>query len=73
MQGGPKPEELLKRFDSARAADPDALTAAVAAVVGYFTWQAMQPAPQGLPTVRAFQAAQGVVARRWLAQRTGWR
>jgi hypothetical protein len=27
--------------------------------------------PPGLPTVRAFQAAQGEVTRRWLAQRAG--
>ena len=44
----------------------------VAAIAGYFTWGALQPAPPGIPTVRAFQAAQGVVARAWLAQRTSW-
>ena len=44
----------------------------VAAVAGFFTSRALQPPPSGLPTVRAFQAAQGDVARRWLAQRTGW-
>jgi len=44
----------------------------VAAIAGYFTRQSLQPPPPGLPTVRAFQAAQGVVARDWLALRTGW-
>jgi len=72
MQGGPLPEELLKRSPAARAANPDAITAAVATVAGYFTRQALQPPPPGLPTVRAFQAAQGIVAREWLAARTGW-
>ena len=28
--------------------------------------------PPGLPTVRAFQAAQGVIALEWLRQRLGW-
>lgn len=72
MQGGPSPESLLTQHPAARTADPDAITATVAAVAGFFTWQATLPAPPGLPTLRAFQATQGVVARRWLAERTGW-
>jgi len=39
----------------------------VAAVAGFFTSRALQPPPPGLPTVRAFQAAQGEVTRRWVA------
>jgi hypothetical protein len=73
MQGGPDPEWVLGRAQSAEGADPDAVTAVVAAVAGYFTWQALLPDPPGLPTVRAFQAAQGEPARAWLRQRTGWR
>jgi hypothetical protein len=72
MQGGPPPEEVIARYPACRSADPAAITAAIAAIAGYFTRQSLQPAPPGLPTVRAFQAAQGVVARDWLAQRTGW-
>lgn len=72
MQGGPDPEALLVRHPAVRSALPSAITATIAAVAGYFTWSALQPAPPGLPTVRAFQAAQGAVARRWLAQRLGW-
>ncbi|NRQ33224.1 phosphotransferase [Nonomuraea sp. NN258] len=65
MQGGPPPHELLP--------DPDpAITAVVAAVTGYLVRQARQPDPPGLPTLRAFQRAQGVVALEWLRQRTGW-
>jgi len=30
--------------------------------------QSLRPPPPGLATVRAFQAAQGEVTRRWLAQ-----
>jgi thiamine kinase-like enzyme len=72
MQGGPAPEDLLDRYLAGRTADPDAITAAIASLAGFFTAGALQPPPPGLPTLRAFQAAQGAVARRWLAQRTGW-
>jgi aminoglycoside phosphotransferase (APT) family kinase protein len=71
MQGGPQPEELLMRHASARAANPDAITAFVAAIAGYFTFQSLLPPPPGIPTVRQFQAAQGEIARRWLDERTG--
>ena len=71
LQGGPEPDWVLASSRTASAADPDAVTAVVAAVAGYFTRQALLPAPQGLPTLRAFQAAQGEHARSWLARRTG--
>jgi aminoglycoside phosphotransferase (APT) family kinase protein len=71
MQGGPPPEELLSHLPQARHADPDALTSVVAAVAGFFTGEGLRPAPAGLPTLRAFQAAQGEVARSWLARRLG--
>lgn len=73
MQGGPDPETLLARHPAARAAAPGDINAVLAALAGYFTWNALQPPPPGLPTLRPFQAAQGAVARHWLAARTGWR
>jgi hypothetical protein len=72
MQGGPPPQDVLARYPNIDEVDPHAISAAVAAVAGYFTRQSLEPPPPGIPTVRAFQAAQGVVAREWLAQRTGW-
>jgi hypothetical protein len=51
---------------------PGAVTAVAAAVAGYFTRQALLPAPAGIPTVRRFQADQGRHARAWLRERTGW-
>ncbi len=72
MQGGPPPEQVMDRHPTCRAADPAALNAGLAAVAGLFTERALRPPPPGLPTLRAFQAAQGAVARAWLAQRTGW-
>ena len=71
MQGGPPPEQVVARHPAARSAEPASITAAVAAIAGYFTHRALQPPPPGLPTLREFQAAQGKVARAWLAQRTG--
>lgn len=71
MQGGPSPEEVIARHAACRAADSAAITGAVVAIAGYFTHQAVQLPPPGLPTVRAFEDAQGVVARDWVAQRTG--
>ena len=71
MQGGPHPEQVVARHPAARSAEPASITAAVAAIAGYFTHRALQPPPPGLPTLREFQAAQGKVARAWLAQRAG--
>jgi aminoglycoside phosphotransferase (APT) family kinase protein len=68
MQGGPQPADLLTRSRAGRSADPTGLTATVCALAGYFTERSLRPPPPGLPTVRAFQAAQGEVTRRWLAQ-----
>jgi hypothetical protein len=73
MQGGPPPEDVLRLSRHGRAADEDVVTTLVASITGYLAHRALQPAPAGLPTLRAFQRAQGTVALRWLAARTGWR
>jgi hypothetical protein len=46
--------------------DPEALLPVVTAVAGYLTERGRLPDPPGLPTLRAFQRAQGAVARAWL-------
>jgi aminoglycoside phosphotransferase (APT) family kinase protein len=68
MQGGPQLAELLALSRHGRRAPRDSLTAVLCALAGYFTRQALLPPPPGLPTLRAFQDAQGAVARRWLAE-----
>ncbi|MXZ88788.1 MAG: aminoglycoside phosphotransferase family protein [Dehalococcoidia bacterium] len=69
MQGGPPPEEIVAAHPAWRAADPDDVTAVVAALAGAFTeWGSRLP-PPGLPNLRAFQQAQGAVARDWLLRR----
>lgn len=67
MQGGPEPGELLSMTRAGRAADRDAVAATVCVMAGFFTERSLQPPPPGIPTVREFQAAQGAIARRWLA------
>ena len=71
MQGGPDPETFLRRLDL-RDVSKDAIDAIVCALAGYFVVHALDPAPPGIPTVRAFQAAQGRAAVAWLRDRMGW-
>jgi len=68
MQGGPDPEEFMSRFDLRGVSKSD-FDAALCSLAGYFVVHALDPPPPGIPTVRAFQAAQGVVALRWLKNR----
>jgi hypothetical protein len=72
MQGGPQPEWVLASSRAGAAADAESVAAMVAAVAGHFTWQALQPAPPGLPGLREFQRAQGKPSRAWLRRLTGW-
>ena len=72
MQGGASPESIIIHHPATRQADFDAVTAAIVSLAGFFTYQALQLPPPGLPTLRQFQAAQGEVARDWVAQRLGW-
>jgi Ser/Thr protein kinase RdoA (MazF antagonist) len=68
MQGGPELADLLAMSAVGRGADSRQVAAMLCALGGYFTYQSLRPAPPGLPTLRAFQAAQGEVATRWLAR-----
>lgn len=71
MQGGPNPEQLL-RMAELREVEATAIEAVLAALTGYLIAYSRRPPPPGIPTVRAFQAAQGDVALAWLRERTGW-
>jgi len=72
LEGGPDPDDLLALYRLPPTCTPEQVTAMVAGVAGFFTFQSGRPAPQGLPTLRAFQSAQGRVALEWLRRRTGW-
>jgi aminoglycoside phosphotransferase (APT) family kinase protein len=71
MQGGPDPESFLQRFDI-RSVRREAIDAVLCTIAGFFVDHSLQPSPQGIPTVRAFQAAQGRIAVDWLRARLGW-
>jgi aminoglycoside phosphotransferase (APT) family kinase protein len=72
MQQGPAPDEIWASHPLPRAADAGAVDAVVCALAGFFTWESQLPPAPGIPNLRAFQAAQGVEARAWLARRRGW-
>ncbi|PKV83482.1 phosphotransferase family protein [Streptomyces sp. TLI_146] len=72
-QGGPDPDEVFTAHPVGRDAEPEGVTATLAALAGYFVRQSLRSAPPGLPTVRAFQAAQGAAAIEWLRTRLGSR
>lgn len=69
MQGGPDPAEVWRTSPLARAADPAAVDAALAALAGFFVHGSLLPAPPGLPTLREFQRLQGEAALAWLRGR----
>jgi hypothetical protein len=71
MQGGPKPDDLLNMVPI-DTVDDDAVNAVIASLTGYFLAHSLRPPPPGIPTVRAFQAAQGQISLEWLRERTGW-
>jgi hypothetical protein len=60
---GGTPDRVLAWVDPNHAAD------VIAALTGYFHYQGRLPDPPGLPTVRAFQRAQGDALLPWLRSR----
>ncbi|GAB2748754.1 hypothetical protein GCM10027072_51730 [Streptomyces bullii] len=69
--GRPGPEKVLTGHPLGRRADPEAVTATLAALAGYFLRHCLRPAPPGIPALRAFQRAQGDAALDWLRRRLG--
>ncbi|MDQ1510330.1 MAG: hypothetical protein QOG50_2174 [Actinomycetota bacterium] len=69
LEGGGPPEHVMKlvrlELDSAK------IIPLVAAFAGFFTERGRLPDPPGLPTVRAFQRAQGEVTTAWLRRLWG--
>jgi len=67
LQGGAgDPAWLFASSRVGEAVSIDDLRAALAGLAGYFAWSAGQPAPTGIPNLRAFQAAQAGATLRWL-------
>ena len=67
--GGHDTEALLDHCAVTTSADPDDLTAALAGIGGFFVEAGRRPPPKGIPTVRAFQRAQGDAVLSWLRER----
>ena len=72
MQGGPDPESAWRSHPLSDGTDDECVDAFIAALAGLFVHSSLLPPPPGLPTLRAFQRAQGEHATAWLAQRRGW-
>jgi len=70
--GHPDGDALLGAHPVTARADPWAVTALLAGFTGFLLDAGRHPPPPGLPTVRAFQQAQGEALLRWLVRRTGW-
>ncbi|MEJ7726774.1 MAG: phosphotransferase [Actinomycetes bacterium] len=70
--GGPDPDEVVATHPLLRAVDPDLITAFVAGATGMLLRNSRRPAPPGLPTLRAFQAAYADALLEWTKERTGW-
>jgi Phosphotransferase enzyme family len=68
LGGGPRPVEVVERYDLFAEIDDGALLASAVALAGFFRRSALDPPPPGLPRLRAFQAAQGDVARDWIRE-----
>jgi hypothetical protein len=68
LYGGHDVDALLSAHTRV-GVDPDDLTAVLVGLAGYFLDSARRPAPAGLPTVRAFQAAEGAAVLSWVRQR----
>jgi aminoglycoside phosphotransferase (APT) family kinase protein len=68
LYGGHDTHALLASRSAATGADPQDLIAALAGLAGFFIDAARQLPPVGLPTLRAFQRAQGHAVLSWLRE-----
>jgi aminoglycoside phosphotransferase len=66
---GTDPEEVWAAYPPAQAADPDAVTAVLVALTGFFLHQSVLPPPSNVERVRQFQRVQGEAALRWVDAR----
>lgn len=69
LGGGPSPALVEAELRPFGGIEVDVVDRVLVALAGYFTHRGYQPDPVGLPTLRAFQRAQGDISRRWLAER----
>jgi aminoglycoside phosphotransferase len=68
---GTDPEAVWAAYPPGRAADPDAVTAVLVALTGFFLYHSLLPPPPNLERLREFQRVQGEAALRWVEARLG--
>jgi hypothetical protein len=68
VEGGPPAAEVFRRSPLAAAAPPEDVRVVVAGWAGRLLWASRQPDPPGIPTLRAFQAAQARTTLEWLRE-----
>lgn len=66
MTGGGEAVDVFARHPGAKELDQRAVRDVLAGVAGHLVHSAVQPAPPGLPNLRAFQLAQARAALDWL-------
>ncbi|WP_225753747.1 phosphotransferase family protein [Actinotalea sp. Marseille-Q4924] len=66
MTGGGAAADVFDAHPAATSLDRGAVRDVLTGIAGYFVRGAVQPAPPGIPNLRAFQLAQGRAALDWL-------
>ncbi|MBG0818501.1 hypothetical protein [Planomonospora sp. ID82291] len=72
---GHSPATAEKALVGASAWDltpPEVITGYAASFAGYWTRMSRQPAPSGVPNLRAYQRRAAAAAIAWTMYRTGW-
>jgi hypothetical protein len=62
-------ETALRELSVFASAESQQVNSVLAALAGYFVDNARKPSPPGLPTLRAFQQAEGAACLAWLRER----
>lgn len=65
-------DEYLPGVPRLARVSPTAVDAVLAGLAGFLLDSGRRPTPPGLPTLRSFQAAQGVAILAWLGRRLRW-
>jgi aminoglycoside phosphotransferase (APT) family kinase protein len=68
LYGGHDVEAMLQQCAAGSGADPADLRGVIAGAAGYFVDVCRRTPPPGIPTVRAFQRAQGDALVSWLVE-----
>ncbi|MDN4480220.1 aminoglycoside phosphotransferase family protein [Demequina muriae] len=66
MQRGGDAHQLFADHPLSRDVEPEEVRACVAGLAGFFLVNAVEPAPPGIPTLRAFQWGQAIPSVEWL-------